>query len=175
MTTGYQLCVEHTHSWWLCLVYLVHIRWVGTCAGDVCVYVCLSGCMSVCVCVCECKRLLRHRSSVYTVCANSYVFMKVNQVLRYKLHICVDMHALKTVWVYVCEITWFVLCTRRRAKSHFIVNMHTCLSTAQIQFWLLCTCQYRSVKHCEVLTSDLLMQIKVGIWSLKYVRDIRTQ
>ena len=61
------------------------------------VYVCVCVCMCVCVCVCESKRLLTHRSSVDTVCVNSYVCIKVNQVWRYALHTCVDMYALKTL------------------------------------------------------------------------------
>ena len=91
---------------WLCPVYLVHMWCIfgvamhvpATCACvSVCVRVRVCLCVYVFVCVRESKCLLTHRSSVDTVCVNSYVCMEVNQVLRYALHICVDMHALKTV------------------------------------------------------------------------------
>ena len=73
---------------------------------------------------------------------------------------CVNLHDV----LYVCagvqnQILWSI-------STQFIR-----LSTAQIHFWHLCTYKYRSGKHCKVLTSYPHMKNKVGIWSLKRVRD----
>ena len=82
-------CVFGAYMW---CIFGVAMHVPVTCVCEcVRVHVCLCVCMCVFVC------LVTHRSSVDSVYVNSYVCMKVNQVLRYALNICVDMYALKNV------------------------------------------------------------------------------
>ena len=75
----------------------------GACAGDVCVCVCVCVCARARACVgvrvcCACMQ-----TSTYTAFVNSYVCIQPKQMRRYALHTCVDMYALTTACVYVCE------------------------------------------------------------------------